>query len=82
MRDQTDFSTRIKSINKSAQKNGVGQCRMKRRLTERLVMPAMLSLCMIGGVVAAWDLHDRPTDTPFEYASDLTAMVLGYITTI
>lgn len=82
MRDQTDFASRINGINKTARKNGVGQRRMKKRLGERLVTPLLMCVCLTGGVVMAWDMHDRPTDTPFEYASELTAKLLGYINTI
>lgn len=82
MRDQTDFATRITGINKTARKNGVGKRRMKKRLGERLVTPILLSLCMTGGVVMAWEMHDRPTDTPFEYAGTLTSIFLDYINTI
>ena len=82
MRHQTDFTARIATINKTAAKNGIMRRTSKRRLGDRLVTPVMLACCLAGGVTVAWDMQDRPTDTPLEYAGDLTAMVMTYINTI
>lgn len=82
MRAQTDFNTRIKTINKSAQKNGVMRRTTKRRLGERLVTPLMLLCCLMGGLTAYWDYKDRPTETPFEMAGDIREIVMNYLNTI
>lgn len=78
---QTDFSTRIKHINKNAKKNRV-RTKSTRRVTERFVTPLMLLCCMTGGLTAYWDYKDRPTDTPFEMAGEVSTLLMSYFVTI
>ena len=82
MRDQTDFNTRIKAINKAAAKSGVKRRTIKRRFGERLITPLMLACCLMGGLTAYWEFKDRPTDTPFEMAGDIGNIVMKYFNTI
>ncbi len=80
MKSQTDFSTRIKRINKDAAK-AERRRRVKPRLKlgDLLVVPLMSFTFLAGGVVLYWEVLERPTDTPFQFASDLTARVLAYL---
>ena len=51
-------------------------------MSERLLTPVMMTLCMAGGLTAVWEGMDRPTDTPLTLAGDLTSQLLSYIGTI
>jgi hypothetical protein len=44
-----------------------------------MVMPLMTSAFVAGGVVLYWEVLERPTETPLEFASNLTAQLLAYI---
>lgn len=82
MRPQTDFATRINTVNKAAEKSGIMRSRAKPRIAGRLVTPLMIGICALGGVTAAWDVQERPTDTPFEYVSALSSQLLAYVSAI
>ena len=80
MTKQTDFASRINRINKVAAKTD-----RKRRSKSRaglgslMIMPMMTAVFMAGGVVLYWEVLERPTDTPMQFASNLTAQLLSYL---
>ncbi|MGC1496460.1 MAG: hypothetical protein WA790_11690 [Sulfitobacter sp.] len=80
MKEQTDFATRITRINKSAAKI---ERKRKRKPSTGLcglfVMPLVTATFVAGGVVFYWEALERPTSTPLQLASDLTAQLLAYL---
>lgn len=80
MTNETIFASRINRINKTAVKTD-----RKRRGKSRaglgslLVMPLMTVTFMAGGVVAYWEMLERPTANPLQFAGDLTAHLLSYL---
>lgn len=79
MKSQTDFSTRINRINKDAAKVQRKRGKARAGLGSLMVMPMMTSAFVAGGVVLYWEVLERPTETPLEFASNLTAQLLAYI---
>ncbi len=79
MTKQTDFATRITRINKDAAKADLKRGKKSRvSLGSLMVMPLMTCAFMAGGVVLYWEVMERPTATPLQMASDLTARLLSY----
>ena len=77
--NQAEFASRIQRIEKQTRKaERQRKTRRPRGLGSYLVMPLMLCFFMAGGTVFAWDIMDRPTDTPFEMAGVLTSKFLSY----
>ncbi|MEM6303359.1 MAG: hypothetical protein AAF744_01490 [Pseudomonadota bacterium] len=76
------FAARVKRINKSAGRRRPLRKASARGLGERLITPLMLVLCLCGGLTAAWDAMDRPTDTPLAMAGNLSVQLLEYLITI
>ena len=79
MKSQTDFATRINRINKGAAKVSRKRGKARSSLGSLMVMPMMTSAFVAGGVVLYWEVLERPTDTPLQFASDLTAQLLSYL---
>jgi len=80
MTKQTDFATRIKRINKDAVKaDRKRRSKSRVSLGSLMVMPLMTCAFMAGGVVLYWEMLERPTATPLQLASDLTAQLLSYL---
>ncbi len=79
MKPQTDFATRIKRINKDASKVQRKRGKSRNGCGSLLIMPMMISAFVAGGVVLYWEALERPTDTPLEFASNLTAQLLSYL---
>ena len=79
MKSQTDFATRIKKINKDASKVKRKRGKARSGLGSLMVMPLMTSAFVSGGVVLYWEVLERPTESPLEFASNLTAQLLAYI---
>ncbi len=82
MSNEAIFAARVNRINKSAHGIRRAKTPSARRFGERLLTPIMLVCCMAGGMTAAWDAMDRPTDTPLTFAGDLTSQLISYISTI
>ncbi|APE43946.1 hypothetical protein BOO69_11405 [Sulfitobacter alexandrii] len=77
--NEAAFASRIGRIEKQARRTARSRrTRRSRSLGSYLVTPLMLCFFMAGGTVYAWDAMDRPTDTPLEMASLLTARMLSY----
>lgn len=79
MKSQTDFTTRVARIKKQANKTRRRRSKSFSGLGSLMIMPLMTSLFVAGGVVMYWEVLERPTDTPFEFASNLTAQLLSYL---
>jgi len=79
MKPQTDFASRINRINKDAAKVQRKRRKTRSGLGSLLIMPMMTSAFVAGGVVLYWEVLERPTDTPLQFASDLTAHLLSYL---
>ena len=79
MKSQTDFATRVKRINKDAAKKKRRRSKSNSGFGSMLVMPLMTSAFVAGGVVLYWEVLERPTDSPLEFASNLTSQLLAYL---
>jgi hypothetical protein len=79
MKSQTDFATRVKRINKDASKTKRKSVKAGNGLGSMMVMPLMTSAFVAGGVVMYWEALERPTDSPLEFASNLTSQLLAYL---
>ncbi len=83
MNDQSEFTARLQRINaktKREDKKLRGFLRSNRRSPRGrrsggslLVMPLMTLSIIAGGTVFAWEVMDRPTDTPLGFATYLAA---------
>ena len=76
------FANRVKRIKKASGSKRRVKTKSTRRFGARLITPAMLVLCISGGMTVTWDAMERPTDTPLELAEDLTNQFLAYLNTI
>ena len=79
MKKQTDFATRINRINKEAVKVQRKRGKPRSGLGSLMIMPMMTCAFVAGGVVLYWEVLERPTDTPLQFASNLTAQLLSYL---
>ena len=79
MKSQTDFATRVKRINKDAAKTKRRRGKARGGFGSMMVMPLMTSAFVSGGVVFYWEVLERPTDSPLEFASNLTSQLLAYL---
>lgn len=79
MKSQTDFAQRINRINKDASKVQRKRGKARSGFGSMMVMPLMTSAFVAGGVVLYWEVLERPTDTPLEFASNLTSQLLAYL---
>ena len=79
MKSQTDFATRVRRINKDAAKVQRKNGKARNGLGSLMVMPLMSSAFVSGGVLLYWEVLERPTDSPLEFASNLTSQLLAYL---
>lgn len=80
MQNEEIFAARVNRIGKKAKKTERARKKVKPRGAGGIVVvPLTLGLFMAGSMVFAWDMMDRPTNSPFEMTTTLTAMVLAYL---
>ena len=78
MSNEQVFADRINRINHTARKQArVCKPRKTRSLGSVMVIPIMLTCFMAGGILFTWELLDRPTANPLEFASNLTNRVMS-----
>lgn len=80
MTNETIFAARVNRIKKEAVKaDRKRRSKSRSSLGSLMVMPLMTVTFMAGGVVAYWEMLERPTANPLQFASDLTAQLLAYL---
>lgn len=78
MSNEQIFAERLTRINYTAKKVARAQKPVRTRsFASVLVIPMMLTCFMAGGIVFAWELLERPTGNPIEFANNLTAKVMS-----